>query len=393
MMKRAKITNAFDFLSKVCAIMIAPAIVLSTAATNALFLTTGVLSLAAGNWRAKFNLIIRNPVAIIFLIFYSLFIAGIFYSTAPWSNILLVLRKYDKFLFAVLLMPLFTEERLRNYAINAFLLAILVLLAASYLRAFGWLNYGAKEGAVEVFKHSIEFNFLMAFAAYLCLCKITTNYRYRLLLIIFLVFLVYTILFRSIGRSGYFVFIGLVFLFFFQKTHWRGLFVASISAVLLLGLAYTFSPVFKGRINAIFSDIKTYQQSDKTSVGLRLSFVKNSINVIKKHPIFGTGTGSFTHEYATVEATSLISNPHNEYMYITVQFGVLGLVILLLFFGVPVWYSRLLPEDLKYTARGVVLGVMLGCFANSWLLDTTEGHFYAYFIVLAFAALPLTKGK
>jgi len=387
-MNREKITSTFDLISKICAVMTAAALVLSTAAISILFPVTVMFGFAAGNWREKFGLIARNPIAIIFLLFYALFVVGVFYSTAPWAGILLMLRKYDKFLLAIFFIPLFAEERWRNYAINAFMVAILIMLTISCLRDFGWLTYGAKNGIVEVFKQSIEFNFLMAFAAYFCLFKVTNNNRYRWLFVIFLLFIVYTILFRSMGRSGYFVFVGLMALFFFQKLQWRGLLVASIIAALLLGMAFTFSPMFKTRMAAVFSDIKTYHQNENTSVGLRMSFVKNSIKLIKAHPFFGTGTGSFVHEYTTIKSAPPTHNPHNEYVHIAVQFGAVGLLVLLLLFGVPVWYSRFLPEELRYIACGVVFGVMLGCLANSWLLDTTEGHFYAYFIVLAFAALP-----
>ncbi|HBC71838.1 MAG TPA: hypothetical protein DCZ38_03560 [Coxiellaceae bacterium] len=420
-MNYKKITNALELTSKACAVMTAPAIVLSTAATVVLFPLTIALNLAAGNLREKFNLIIRNPVALVFLLFCALFLFGALYSTAPWQpDILLTLRKYDKFLFAVLFFPLFTEERWRNYAINAFMIAILALLIASYFKVnlYYWsagsaqvfnpgimfdflISFGASGGShdgstwiIEIFKPSIEFNFLMSFAAYLCLFKITSIGRYRLMWIIFLISIVYTVLFRSIGRSGYFVFGGLMILFFVQKFRWRGLFLAIIGVALLFGLAFNFSSTFKQRVNAIFSDVKEYHKNDMTSVGLRMTFVKNSIGLIKKHPMFGAGTGSFAKEYAAIEPTPsvLANNPHNEYAYITVQFGILGLVIILLFFGVPIWYSQYLPEEQKYLARGVILGIMLGSLANSWLLDVTSGHLYAYFIALAFAALPDRDG-
>jgi hypothetical protein len=74
MMNREKITNTFDLASKICAVMTAVAIVLSTGATNILFFATVMLGLAAGNWREKSQAIARNPVAIIFLLFYALFI-------------------------------------------------------------------------------------------------------------------------------------------------------------------------------------------------------------------------------------------------------------------------------------------------------------------------------
>ncbi|EKE00560.1 MAG: O-Antigen Polymerase family [uncultured bacterium] len=391
-----KITNAFDLLSKICAVMTAAAIVLSTAATNILFFATVLFGLAAGNWRAKFDLIVRNPVAIIFLLFYVLFLVGALYSTAPWPDMLKMLRKYDKFLLAVFFIPLFTEERWRKYAINAFVAAILVMLVAAYLKDFGWLSHVAKRGSVEVFKPSIEFSFLMAFAGYLCLLRVVTDKRYRWLWVAFLSVVVYTLLFRSIGRTGQVVFVFLVTLFFIQKLGYRGLILAIISSALLLGAAYKFSPVFKERSERVFSDVKVFSQNENTSVGLRMSFVKNGLKLIKEHPVFGAGTGSFIHEYTNITPALvpelLTNNPHNEYVFIAVQFGALGLAMLLLLFGVPIWYSRLLPEELKHIVHGTVLGIMLGCLANSWLLDTTEGHFYAYFIALAFAALP-TKNR
>lgn len=384
-MNYKNITNFFGIASKICAVGAAAAIVLSTAATVILFPLVNLLSLASGNLREKFNLIIRNPVSLMFLVFCAMFLVGVTYSTASWPDILAMLRKYDKFLLGIMFFPIFIEERWRDYAINAFMVAVLVLLIASYLNSHGWLQYWGK-GAGAVFKSTLEFNFLMAFAAYFCLLKTVVS-RYRWMWALFLVFIVHTILFRSIGRSGYFVFIGLMALFFVQKFRWRGLVIAVVSTGLLLGAAFTYSPIFKGRINEIFSNVKTYRQSSGTSVGLRMAFVENSIKLIMVHPILGVGTGSFTKEYAAFNPAvgELTSNPHNEYIHIMVQFGVVGLMILLLLFGVSLWYSQFLPEKQKYMARGVVVGIMLGCLANSWLMDITEGYFYVYFIALAFA--------
>jgi O-antigen ligase len=389
-MNYEKFSRGLELASKIGAVMIAAAIVLSNTATNILFPMTAVLSLAAGNWRAKFNLLVHNPAAIIFLLFYALFLVGTVYTTATFAEVLLMLRKYDKFLLAIFFIPIFTSERLRGYAINAFLAAIAIMLITSYLRAYNLLTIFAHNGAVEVFRQSIEFNFLMAFAAYLCLFKLTNNRRYRLLGLGFLLAIIYTIFFRSIGRAGYFVALGLLGLFGLQKLKWRGLLMAMLGAVMVLSAAFMFSTTFKTRINAIFDDIKVYQQNINTSLGLRFSFVEGSIKLIKKHPIIGTGTGSFAREYATV-GKILTHNPHNEYCFIAVQFGLVGLIILLLLFGIPVWYGRFLHPEPKFIAYGAVLALALGCLANSWLLDTVPGHFYAYFIALVYAAWPRFK--
>lgn len=382
-----KISDFFEQASKVCAVMIAPAIVLSTAATVILFPVTILSSLLGGKWKEKFCLIVKNPIVPIFLIFYSMFLVGIFYSTTTLGDAVLVVKKYSKFLLTPFLFPLFLEKRWRDRAIDAFLWGVFIMLVASFLREYGYLTYGAT-GVIEVFKQSIEFNFLMAFAAYLCLLKIISTDRYRLMLGVFLAFIVYTVLFRSIGRSGYFVFVGLMGLFFIQKFKWKGLLIGVVSSALLFSSAFYFSPTFKSRIGLVFSDVKTYQNNDNTSVGLRMTFIKNSLLLVKRNPFFGTGTGSFGKEYSKIDPSLVFTkNPHNEYAHIAVQFGIVGLLVLFLFFWVPIWYSRFLSDEQKYIARGAILAIMLGCLANSWLMDVAEGYFYVYFIALAFASL------
>ena len=136
-----------------------------------------------------------------------------------------------------------------------------------------------------------------------------------------------------------------------------------------------------------------YKHDDYTSIGLRITFLRNSINLFIANPVFGVGTGGFVHKYAAIKTTpaTLTKNPHNEYIYIAVQFGVIGLAILLLFFGIPVWNGEMLPAKYRDISQGMILAIMTGCLANSWLLDTTPGHCYAYFMVLAFAAWSRTK--
>ena len=187
-----KTTNFFDLASKVSAVMTAAAIVLSTAATTVLFPAAVVFSLAAGDWRDKFNRIISNPLAWAFLLFYAMFLVGVFYTAAPWGDVLLVLRKYAKFVLAIFFIPLFAEERWRNYAINAFLLAVVVMSLLSIFRDLGWLTYWFKFDVTKIVKNTIDCSFLTAVAAYLVLLRIVSDSRYRWLwIILFFVFCLY----------------------------------------------------------------------------------------------------------------------------------------------------------------------------------------------------------
>jgi O-antigen ligase len=353
--------------SKIAAIATAAALPISTSATSILFILTPVLYFAAGNWREKLNKVLQNPIAQIMLMLFALFLLGLLYTAAPMHDALRMVVRYDKLFFGAFMFPLFTEERVRTYAINAFIIAIVVMLVASYMKAAGWINYEQFLGPIEVFRGHIEYNFLLAFSAYLILFKINFRQPFFWLWGLLLIAILYAMFFMSIGRSGYFVFLGLLVLFFIQKFKWRGVLIALISVGLVCSAALMFSGVFKQRMQQIISDVRTYQVSDQTSVGLRLTFYKNSVLLFQAHPIIGTGTGSFAYDYANIkpQPTILTRNPHNEYLNFLVQFGLIGFALIILFFAAQFYYSFSLPKDLRWMAQAVVLAIVLGNFANS----------------------------
>lgn len=383
-----------EFLSQIMAVTTAFVLPLSTTLTDIFFVLTVITSLAAGGWRDKFSFIIHNRIALMFLIFFALFVIGITYTVAPLHDAFYILKKYDKLLFAALLMPIFRDEKTRNYALDAFMAAMVLAVFASYLKALGILHYGDLYGPVEVRGH-ISFSFLMGITLYLTALKFLKVERvaYKILLAIFGALILYEMLFLGEARSGYFVLFGLVMLFWVQKMGWRGLLIGGAMVVLLAGISWFFSGMFKNKISDFHSDVATYHVNPQTSIGARMAFMANSWHLIKQHPVFGSGTGSFKTQYNNLPNVEKVrtTNPHDEYVHITVQLGALGLLILLSLFGMQLWYSRLLPRELRYIAQAVVIAIMIGCCANSWLLDTIPGHFYAFFMALTFAALPSRK--
>ena len=276
------------------------------------------------------------------------------------------------------------------------MLGAVILLALSYLRYFGIFHYSSKrtDDLVEVFKGHIAFSFLMSFSAYLLLLQlsIAKSKLQIFLMSIFLLLILYNILFLGMGRSGYFILASLILLFFIQKLNIKGLLIAGISIVILIGVAFTFSDMFQNRINSMISDIKTftYNPNAETSVGLRMTFVENSLKLIKAHPVIGTGTGSVANEYANLKPTPtfLTTNPHNEYLNMGIQFGIIGMLYLLFMFITQLVQSRSLPSRMRNIAQATVISIMVGCLANSWLMDITQGSFYVFFSMLSFAALP-----
>lgn len=388
--RQSSIAEKLELLSRICAVGIAFSLPISTTMTDVFFVAAVVLNLLAGNWREKFHIITHTRITLVFLLFFLMFIIGITYSVAPHHDAISMASKYDKFLLGAFLIPLFIDARWRRNAIYAFALAMIITLILSYIKFVVKFSWKLDFGAASVFKDHIQTNFLMAFMAYLVAWFAINNPRYRWPCVILLIAVIINTLFLSQGRSGYFVFVALMALLLWQTLRWRGLFYAVVAGLILGIAAYTFSSSFKDRINEIASDVQLYQQGNPfSSVGRRMSYSENSLNLIKAHPIIGTGTGSFAYDYANIQPTPeiLTVNPHNEYLNIGVQFGLIGLALLIFMFYVHWSDSRKLPQDMRWLTQAVLVAIAFGSLANSWLMDTTEGHFYTFFVALTFASL------
>ena len=129
----------------------------------------------------------------------------------------------------------------------------------------------------------------------------------------------------------------------------------------------------------------------QTSVGLRLEFYRTSLNLIAEHPFIGTGTGSFAKVYADKVAGTRLThatNPHNEYLNIAIQLGLVGeLALLGLFFCVWRFADRLPTARERDLARGLVITFATGCLFNSLLMDHVEGLWFAWATGLLYAGL------
>jgi O-antigen ligase len=118
-----------------------------------------------------------------------------------------------------------------------------------------------------------------------------------------------------------------------------------------------------------------------TSSSMRLAYWRASIASIAEAPLFGHGTGStkqlFDREAKgkSGEWANAIRNPHNQTLYVAIQWGMLGCVIL---FGM--WYSHLLLFRGSYLPAWigfvVVVQNVIGSLLNSHLFDFHEGWIY-----------------
>jgi len=158
-------------------------------------------------------------------------------------------------------------------------------------------------------------------------------------------------------------------------------------ALVLMGLAvaaYQASPRLHDRVGLVVSEFHAWQpdHGKDTSTGQRLDFYYNTLHIIQQHPVFGVGTGGFPAAFAQqTQGKDVLQtrNPHNEYLMIAVQAGVIGLALLLYLFYMQWRYAALQDTPFRQdAARGLVLAYLTNSMFNSPLLDHADGLLFAF---------------
>ena len=121
--------------------------------------------------------------------------------------------------------------------------------------------------------------------------------------------------------------------------------------------------------------------STATSNGLRLAYWRVSIRSISEAPVFGHGTGS-TQQLFGREAEgkggewgNIIRNPHNQTLYVAIQWGVLGCLVLyaMWYFHLQLFRGSFFPA---WIGLVIVVQNFISSLLNSHLFDFHEGWVY-----------------
>lgn len=372
---------------------------ISTALDNVLLALLLVCWLASGRWGAKYATSRANPVALASLALFTLLVLGLAWSQGPLQDGLLYLKKYSSLLLIPILVTVFTDAQDRRHGLLAFAAAIALTLLLSLALAAGALPSGGVitgvPGNPTVFKRHITHNVFMAYG---CLLFVqfahgAKSRNLRLFWAALAGLAAFDVLFLVQGRTGYLVLAALVVLLLLERLRWRGLAAAAVVVLVGFAGAYEFSDTFRSRISQVESEAEQWRPgvATQTSVGYRLEFSRNTLGIIEQHPWLGVGTGGFAHAYAErVQGTAMqpTYNPHNQYLLITAQLGVVGLALLLLVF-VQQWRcaARLPKRTYSTLARGLVLTYIVFGMFSSPLIDHAESLLFAWLSGLLFATM------
>lgn len=373
---------------------------LTVSLANLIIVTIVLLWLFSGDYKKKYIEIKNSKLMIASIVFYCLHLVGMLWTEDfQWGFHML-----HKMWYFLLLWPvLFTivNKQYTKYYIYAFLLAIAFTEVLSYLIWFEIIppfkNAQDFSNPTPFMSH-ISYNPFLAFAIYLVIHQILFNEKLKKpILGLYGFFSVAMIcnMFITGGRAGqvvFFVMIIILTIQYFKEQRFKALIAILILLPGIFITAYQTSTLFNQRVNLAINEIVNYDRENvainqvvNSSVGVRILFVINSWEIIKENTILGVGTGDFPSEYKKISLQKspmapYATNPHNMYVLILVELGIVGLLSMLsimyyqikLSFREPMRFFR----DTGFALPILFLVIM---WSDSYLLGHYTGLLFVFF--------------
>ncbi|MDE2681139.1 MAG: O-antigen ligase family protein, partial [Verrucomicrobiota bacterium] len=313
-------------LGEISLVLIGFTIPLSNALCTGVFPALAVVSwLMLRGWRDVPKLLRENRVALLCVVLFAwLGVAAIY---GGGSEAFGIWKKYRELALIVIYMGLAATLPNRQRVVTALTIGLLLAMQISFMQAAGMLPM--KHG-IPVLSSSLTQGALMAWLAFWLL-----HYHRKTGMdgILALLALVLANLFFLVDSStGVVLVLSLGLLFGLQTMRRAKLAVMVGGLIVVVAFAFAVSPMFR---TATQEDVKAVQEmlngkTTFTPTGERLQFYRNSLTLFSQAPVLGYGTGRFHEKYAEhVAGTKQVvtSNPHNEYLMVGVQSGLVGLGI------------------------------------------------------------------
>jgi O-antigen ligase len=330
-----------------------------------------------------------NPVAWASLGLFLLLGVGVIYSAAPLHEATRFWLKYRELVYLPLFLLLCRDRQVARAGLAGLVCAMAMVFVLGMLLLLNHFRPApGPHPYYALFGSYIIQGVVMALSAYYFAVEAIVNPRRRLVCSLIAGLALFFVLFINPGRTGYAVALALALLLLFQAVPRRWLAPGVLAILLAVAGTFLASPNFANRLSGIVTGLQgSHEDAAASSAGARMRFYRGSLVVIGRHPIFGTGTGSFTHVYndqAAIDNNAVTSNPHNEYLMIGVQTGIVGVGALLILLGTLWLQAARLPQPEAWCGRAVTLALAISCLFNSSLMDHVDGQVFAFQIGLFF---------
>ena len=339
-----------------------------------------------------FFCVLRRPASYIPISLFLLAVIGMFWADADWPARLQGLSPVSKFLFLPLLLYHFARSQRVHWLFFAFIGSCSVLLVFSWIVYFEpalRITKVPTDAAGVPVRNYIDQTQEFALCIFGLAATILAFVKKRMTAAamccgILLLAFVSNLALVTMARTALLYAPVLTVIFAVRFLPRRFAHVFLIAAVALASLIAVSSPNLRHRIEKTIDDFKVDRSTDiATSQGLRLFYWHTALKSIAEAPIIGHGTGSTGQLFAR-EAhgkqgawSDVVRNPHNQMLYVAVQWGMIGTVVLL-----ALWYSHFELFTGRSVASWIGLTVViqniLSSLLNSHLFDFHEGWLYVF---------------
>ena len=354
-----------------------------------------ILFACSGELRRRLMHTLRHPVMIGLYPFVAALLIGTFHGPAPWSEVLLGLLAWRRLLLLPLCLSVFDDDRSKNLAVTVFITTCLVGTLISFTTAFLRIIVASKYPPGIVFHNYTVQSMALALALSGCLAALVAPRHFSgarllqsapLMAAVGVLFLI-DIAFVLASRSGYAAILVMSVLLVITLTQgkWTNKALAGAAIALCVGVIFVSSTQVRARIAEAIREIETVDEAATgTHLGQRVVMWRNTMRMIGDHPILGVGTGGFAAGYRPYALAANgwqafeTDDPHNQFLKIQGEQGLLGLAALLFFvFRVVTCPAGTPYRQLAVAAMGAWCVTSL---ANSHFSTFTEGRLLFFWL-------------
>lgn len=298
------------------------------------------------------------------------------------------LTKYGRLALIPLLASVLDDKADRELVGKGFLAGMALVLGMSYLIWLGLdpVLIGAKATDMyaipsnpTVFKSHITHNFFLVIAIYFWIvCSLELNQPSKRLFYAALALLGLGNLFGMIdGRTGWLVFMVIPLFFGYKEYGLKGLFIAGLCFVCLIAVSYYLVENVNERISTTWIEIQQVLQSNPqqgTSIGERVMYLTASWSAFVQAPMFGYGLGGIetaVEPFTAAAQWPVFYNPHNQFLMLMLQGGLVALGLYVWFFGMAVYQSSKSARVESYVLPLLAI-YFVGNLLNSFHFDFAE---------------------
>ena len=401
-------SRAWQFGVDLYPVLVAASLPWSTSAVL-VFMSIWFIALIPTIEPAGFFRSLRAPSSLAPIGFFALAVIGLLWADGAWRASLLGLGPVAKLLVLPFLLYHFERSNRAHWVFWAFLISCSLLLVCSWIIFFvpAWqfkAAHGFDTTGVPV-RNAIDQNQEFVLCALGLAAVAVAAFRKQqraaaiALGVLAAVFLC-NVFFVALSRTSLVYIVPMALIFAVMHFDRRTTLLIAAGIAVAAVLVWAGSPYLRGRVEHIAVEYREYQETNRpTSTGQRLHYWTQSLGWIREAPLIGHGTGSAKQLFDKAAEGQpgawgeSIGNPHNQTLYVAIQWGLLGCIVL---YAMWLVHYRLFRKEgvIAWIGLTIVLQNVFSSTLNSHLFDFHEGWLYVLGVGVAGGVLrgPMTEG-